>query len=203
MTKTIKPKHNYMKNNKNFLKLLAAIIIVTSCSPQITTVLMDYRPYSQEGFLVTPNPYYGEYESLGEILISYPAYMVNASQNNFKVTSSIPTVRQEISTDTAKVSGAPEGYKRYIYVKDGGKTRDTVLVRNDQKIDIITGKPASQPNNSSMSKGKTPQDILESIVKTAKSIGADAVTNFEFLIKYQGSTLVSYEVSGYCIKRLD
>lgn len=51
----------------------------------ITTVFIDYRPFSQEGFLVTPDPYFGKYESLGEILISYPANMVDADQNNFKV----------------------------------------------------------------------------------------------------------------------
>jgi len=57
------------------LILLAAIVILSGCASikptqrAIYTDFADYRAYSEIGFLITPNAYSGEFESLGEIAI--------------------------------------------------------------------------------------------------------------------------------------
>ena len=60
------------------------------------------------------------------------------------------------------------GYTRYIYVSDGGKKRDTLLVNKDSIMDISAIKPAVQSNNLSSPSYITPQDILGTIVETSE-----------------------------------
>lgn len=62
--------------------LLTGVVALSSCSvlsvgektksTERTTVthFADYRPYTAEGFLISPNAYTGEYESLGEVAIT-------------------------------------------------------------------------------------------------------------------------------------
>lgn len=77
-------------------------------------------------------------------------------------------MQQETSTETAKASKANVGYTRYIYVSDGGKKRDTLLVNKDRRMDISARKPAVQSNNLSSPRKITPQDILGTIVETSE-----------------------------------
>lgn len=61
---------------KKLAILLSFATILPSCStirpiPRIiNTSFADYRSYTQEGFLISPNPYTAEFESLGEINIA-------------------------------------------------------------------------------------------------------------------------------------
>lgn len=66
---------------KKILLALAAITMLASCATvkpterKVYTYFADYRPYAEIGFLITPQSYHGEYESIGEIEIKIvPAY---------------------------------------------------------------------------------------------------------------------------------
>jgi len=58
---------------KRILLAISAIVILSGCAAlkpterEVYTYIADYRAYSEAGFLITPQPYHGEYESLGEI----------------------------------------------------------------------------------------------------------------------------------------
>lgn len=62
-----------MKN----VSLVAVLLILIGCTSHIThfagyynTNVIDFTSYAEEGFLFTPEPYMGEYQSLGLIKIS-------------------------------------------------------------------------------------------------------------------------------------
>ena len=59
---------------RRFAILLTAAILMASCSVMtheriIETKFMDFRPYSDAGFFLSPDPYPGEFEALGEVLV--------------------------------------------------------------------------------------------------------------------------------------
>ena len=60
---------------KKVFYLLAAILVMASCSVMkpreriVETFFLDYRPYAEEGFFLSPDPYPGKFTSLGEISI--------------------------------------------------------------------------------------------------------------------------------------
>lgn len=63
-----------MKKNFIILLLIAMALIIHSCSPKamprtVITSFADYSKYSNEGFLVSPNPYPDKFISVGEIFI--------------------------------------------------------------------------------------------------------------------------------------
>lgn len=66
------PNHSIMK--KYFL-IIALALCATSCAtfkPQqrsYTISFLDYRPYTSEGFFISPDPYTGEFETLGELYL--------------------------------------------------------------------------------------------------------------------------------------
>lgn len=57
------------------LIILAVIALASSCSiirptaREVVTYFADYREYAAEGFLISPNPYTEDFESIGEIEI--------------------------------------------------------------------------------------------------------------------------------------
>ena len=69
-----KPMPNHYIMRKYFL-ILALALMAASCAtfkPQqraTFVAFLDYRPYTCEGFFISPNPYTGEYEPLGELYI--------------------------------------------------------------------------------------------------------------------------------------
>jgi hypothetical protein len=67
-----------MKKYIGFLVITFVAIILSSCTTTLNLVnshadvyIIDYRSYSNEGFLFTPEKYLGEYESIGQIDISF------------------------------------------------------------------------------------------------------------------------------------
>lgn len=60
---------------KKILLIFAAIAMLTGCATlkkedrKVYTDFADYRPYLEIGFLITPNLYSGEFESIGELAI--------------------------------------------------------------------------------------------------------------------------------------
>lgn len=75
---------------KKFLLLLASISILTGCSVmktterEVYTYFADYSKYAEVGFLISPDAYSGEFESLGEIEISItPAIKEYGSDGNY------------------------------------------------------------------------------------------------------------------------
>lgn len=67
---------------RKILLIIASIALLTSCSTlkpterMAFTSFVDYRPYSESGFLLTPQPYQGDYDSVGEISIYVvPAFL--------------------------------------------------------------------------------------------------------------------------------
>ena len=74
---------------KKAIILSAIIVMAASCSTikpserQIYSYFLDFRPYSDTGFFLSPDPYTGEFTSLGEILIDvYPAEISNKEISN-------------------------------------------------------------------------------------------------------------------------
>ena len=57
-----------------------AASIITGCGNSLTsirsyklTTVLDFTPFTKQGFLFTPEPYQGEYESIGMITVSISA----------------------------------------------------------------------------------------------------------------------------------
>lgn len=64
---------------KRTIILLSIIVCLTGCAVQnqtrvVSASFIDYRPYSQSGFFISPDPYPGKFSSLGELYIEvFPA----------------------------------------------------------------------------------------------------------------------------------
>ena len=63
--------------NKIVLLLTIISVILTSCSvgrkTSAVSFFLDYRPYSEQGFFISHDPYYGEYTPIGEMkVVIYP-----------------------------------------------------------------------------------------------------------------------------------
>lgn len=59
---------------KRFLILVAAVLLAASCSVLtherfVDVYFLDYRPYTEAGFFISPDPYPGAFDALGEIQI--------------------------------------------------------------------------------------------------------------------------------------
>lgn len=68
---------------KQFVVILSLLLVFTSCSVtrdrMVTTRFLDYRPYSEAGFFISPDPYPGMFTSLGELHITVtPAILPSA-----------------------------------------------------------------------------------------------------------------------------
>jgi len=66
---------------KKLLILAVAVIVASSCSVlthqrYVSTMFLDFQPYTEAGFFISPNPYTGEFSPIGEISITVqPALM--------------------------------------------------------------------------------------------------------------------------------
>lgn len=60
---------------KKLIIIATAISMLASCATPVFTPrqvyrgFLDYAPYTENGFLISPDPYTGEFESLGEIIL--------------------------------------------------------------------------------------------------------------------------------------
>lgn len=60
---------------KKIIIALASVFLISSCgtTTQIFTNVLDYRPYTDNGFFISPNPYPEAHRTIGEISITvYP-----------------------------------------------------------------------------------------------------------------------------------
>lgn len=60
---------------KKIIIALASVFLISSCgtTTQIFTNVLDYRPYTDNGFFISPNPYPEAHQTIGEISITvYP-----------------------------------------------------------------------------------------------------------------------------------
>lgn len=73
---------------KRLIWILTALISMSSCAVLTrettkTTVFLDYRPYTEAGFFLSPNSYTGEYQPIGDLyIIVDPAVIPNTNSNN-------------------------------------------------------------------------------------------------------------------------
>ena len=69
---------------KKLLTLAVVVIVASSCSVMthqryVSTMFLDFQPYTEAGFFISPNPYTGEFSPIGEInIIVQPALMPKA-----------------------------------------------------------------------------------------------------------------------------
>lgn len=63
-----------------FIMPLLAVVLLAGCAGGVTsipsrrsTVVLDFTPYTAQGFLFTPEPYLGDYESVGLITVTVTA----------------------------------------------------------------------------------------------------------------------------------
>lgn len=81
---------------KTFVRLLICLalssMVLSSCSVtkprRVYSTFIDYRPYTEANFFISPDHYAGKYESLGELRLEiYPAIIKDAASkskdNNF------------------------------------------------------------------------------------------------------------------------
>ena len=72
---------------RKLLPLLALLLFLSSCAvvtfPMTTTIsLMDFRPYTEQGFFISSEPYYGKYDPIGVVNISITPEM-DVEEGNF------------------------------------------------------------------------------------------------------------------------
>lgn len=102
---------------KKLLYVLGVMIILSGCSVMkprersVNTFFLDYRPYAEEGFFLSPDPYPGQFTSLGDIRIEVQPAMIPAEKSYQKgksqkytdgmyASSSTNLVPEEISGST-------------------------------------------------------------------------------------------------------
>ncbi len=89
---------------------LIATLLLCSCSVMthqryVATMFLDFQPYTEAGFFISPNPYTGQFSPLGEISISIqPALQRKAKQvkgynDGLYSNNSAPVVQEEISAE--------------------------------------------------------------------------------------------------------
>lgn len=60
---------------KKYIIILAALVLMTSCATVktaqrvVTEAFIDYRTFSNSGFLLSPDPYPSEFEAVGELYV--------------------------------------------------------------------------------------------------------------------------------------
>lgn len=104
---------------KKILLLTITAIMLTSCggpkltSRVVTSSLLDFRIYAEQGFLVSPYAYTSDYEAIGELdVYVFPANIKTAdpqSDFNIKIYTQEDISRQEladIAVEEAKKTGA-------------------------------------------------------------------------------------------------
>lgn len=60
---------------KRLLLFAVAAIVASSCSVMthqryVSTMFLDFQPYTESGFFISPNPYTGQFSPIGEINIT-------------------------------------------------------------------------------------------------------------------------------------
>ena len=87
------------------LAVLFALVVLTGCAatrPRIvSTGFIDYRPYTEGGFFLSPDPYPGDCESLGEIVVYVipalvPAGHASATKFSDGAYGSVGVVREAV-----------------------------------------------------------------------------------------------------------
>lgn len=107
---------------KKFFIAIIAVATFTSCSAMketqrtILSSFSDYRQYATEGFLISPNPYTYNFESVGEIdIIVEPAQIIKETPSPYTVGLPTKTLIYEtisydelvkMAVDEAKAKGA-------------------------------------------------------------------------------------------------
>lgn len=67
---------------KKAIIILIAVLSLASCasikpaSRIVSTAFVDFRKFTESGFMITPNEYYGEHETIGEIRMEVVPAMV-------------------------------------------------------------------------------------------------------------------------------
>lgn len=77
-----------MKKYSTFFAIAVAILVLASCSVtrprRVETLFIDFRPYTETGFYLSPNPYTLPHDILGELNINvYPAVLKQGANNGF------------------------------------------------------------------------------------------------------------------------
>lgn len=101
---------------KHILTLILAAILVASCGvathTRITeTAFIDYRPYTSAGFFLSPDPYTGAFDALGEVIVYVtPAILPRAQAVRKAATTFADGVYNNAGTTSA-----------YVYEKVGAE----------------------------------------------------------------------------------
>lgn len=168
---------------KKIVLILAAAMAAMSCSsPLIHLTLdrqqvmcyLDYSKYAEEGFMILPYPYQGEFDALGELVMEV---------NPAAVVSGDGWYRSKSGSYVSPVSSF---------------FRDTPYFRADTTLGNFT------PRLSTSLEKNMPNDLVRMAVDEAKSQGADAIVNFSIEYFDDGvgpDDREGYIVSGFLIKR--
>lgn len=95
---------------KRLILLAVAVIVMCSCSVMthqryVSTMFLDFQPYTESGFFISPNPYTGQFEPVGEISIyvqpalQRPAKQIKGSyEDGLYVPNNASVVQESISS---------------------------------------------------------------------------------------------------------
>ena len=99
---------------KRLIPLAVAVIVACSCSAlthqrYMSTLFLDFRPYTESGFFISPDAYTGQFSPLGEISISIrpsvqkPAKQIRGAGNYqdglYAMSNGVPVIVEEIPAE--------------------------------------------------------------------------------------------------------
>lgn len=122
---------------KKYLIILISLVLMSSCATVRTAqrivadTFIDYRTFSDNGFLLSPDPYPSEYEAVGELLIVVVPAMTEQYTSSLYGTEAETTSRHVVSME--KIS-----YQELAGIAVARATRlgaDALVNFNIQKVD--------------------------------------------------------------------
>lgn len=99
---------------RKILLLLISAALLAGCSltrpsaRMVNTIFLDYRPYTTEGFFISPNSYNGEHDVLGELSIDITPALIPFSK----------VEKSEFPDGIYKTFGGPKVVKEEIYAEE-------------------------------------------------------------------------------------
>lgn len=103
---------------RKFIILLSLALITTSCAmmaPQqqkeIVTFL-DYRPYTEAGFFISPNNYTGKFEPIGQLdIVVYPERVTDGFYISYKEVSTNELLEKAVKNSLGKGANGISNFK--------------------------------------------------------------------------------------------
>lgn len=103
---------------RKVLFFILAAVIVSACAVyprqrKVTTVFLDFTKYAEESFLISPDPYGGNYTSLGEISVTIVPGQIEVKKEPKSVSKGKKTFMDPIYGDYELKPKAPRNSQKF------------------------------------------------------------------------------------------